>query len=580
MLEYENYKEKISSIATAFEDHKKVVFFIKNFNKFNKADKSIILGVFENSNRIKHNPMGRWNLFLKKHPEVAKIIFEESQKGLKSFLEEDDTDRSVELLNLVEVFFDIESYINANFDENLMAKTLDKIININAKNSTIIGNENVQKIISYFIKYIVRRHADKEFMMKMKNSISYKQLETLVCDYIDNIDASTLSDDKFLALIIETQSAINSEMISTKLKSGFPEKIDLNEYDINNMTDEEKADYYNKVVIYRMHGGIIPRNVCIELFRSQCKKMMARMANIDYIKSYLHENDVRNTIVFFDEQLPIEGQVIGNSQAGASCLQLNNQGLDVTSFHEATHAIQYNDMFVLKKYKGNRYSMLKDQLISFRAMDYETYRNNYPSLLFEEEAEQEGHRLYYQYLKDTNSSKKSKEYIEAGLAKYSREINVLNTVEINGEEKDKIQLFDELLRKNPSLIEEYPVFQIEYNFDGTKKSLAQILDSLEAKYSIDKDEDEASSIANCILGGIQEISELEYNELARYTSNSTFISNIVQQFLGRISIAKNENLTLKLGIESGSIETSYIDQTYEEIGSQDRVTEKREYNDS
>lgn len=224
--------------------------------------------------------------------------------------------------------------------------------------------------------------------------------------------------------------------------------------------------------------------------------------------------------------------------------------------------------------------MLKDQLISIRAMDYETYRNNYPSLLFEEEAEQEGHRLYYQYLKDINSNKKSKEDIEAGLAKYSREINVLNTVEINGEEKDKIQLFDELLRKNPSLIEEYPVFQIEYNFDGTKKSLAQILDSLEAKYSIDKDEDEASSIANCILGGIQEISEFEYNELARYTSNSTFISNIVQQFLSRISIAKNENLTLKLGIESGSIETSYIDQTYEEIGSQDRVTEQREYNDS
>ena len=288
MLEYENYKEKISSIATAFEDHKKVVFFIKNFNKFNKADKSIILGIFENSNRIKHNPMGQWNLFLKKHPEVAKIIFEESQKGLKSFLEEDDTDRSVELLNFVEVFFDIESYINANFDENLMAKTLDKIINIKAKNSTIIENENVQKIISYFIKYITRKHTYKEFMLKMRNSILYKQLETLVCDYIDNIAASTLSDDKFLALIIETQNAVDSEMISTKIKNRFSEKIDLNDYDINNMTDEEKADYYNKVVIYRMQEGMIPKNVCIELSRSQRKEIMDRMANIDYIKSYLH----------------------------------------------------------------------------------------------------------------------------------------------------------------------------------------------------------------------------------------------------------------------------------------------------
>ena len=290
--------------------------------------------------------MGQWNLFLKKHPEVAKIIFEESQKGLKSFLEEDDTDRSVELLNFVEVFFDIESYINANFDENLMAKTLDKIINIKAKNSTIIENENVQKIISYFIKYITRKHTYKEFMLKMRNSILYKQLETLVCDYIDNIAASTLSDDKFLALIIETQNAVDSEMISTKIKNRFSEKIDLNDYDINNMTDEEKADYYNKVVIYRMQEGMIPKNVCIELSRSQRKEIMDRMANIDYIKSYLHENDVKNTIVFFDEQLPIDGQVVGNSQAGASCLQLNNQRLDVTSFHEATHAIQYNDMFV------------------------------------------------------------------------------------------------------------------------------------------------------------------------------------------------------------------------------------------
>lgn len=580
MLEYENYKDKIYSIATAFEARKKVGFFMKNFNKFNKADKSIILGVFENSNCIKHDPMGQWNLFLKKHLEVAKIIFEELQECLKSFLEEDDTDRSVELLNFVEVFFDIESYINYNFDENLMAKTLDKIFNIKAKNSTIIENENVQKIISYFIKYITKKHTDKEFMMKMKNSISYKQLETLVCDYIDNIDASTLSDDKFLALIIETQDAVDSEMISTKIKNRFSEKIDLNDYDVNNMTEDEKADYYNKLVIYRMQEGIIPKNVCIELLRCQCKNIMVRMANIDYIKSYLHENDVRNTIVFFDEQLPIAGKAVSNSQAGLVCIQLNNQGLDVTSFHEATHAIQYNDMFVLKKYKGNRYSMLKDQLISNRAMDYETYRNNYPSLLFEEEAEQEGNRLYYQYLKDTNSSKESKEYIEAGLVKYSREINVLNTVNINGEEKDKVQLFDELLRKDPSIIKQYPIFQIEYNSDGTKKYLAQILDSLEAKYSTDKDEDEASSIANCILGDIQEISEFEYNELARYTSNSTFISNMVKQFLSRVSIVKNENLTLKLGIESASIETPYIDQTYEEIESQDRITEQRESNDS
>ena len=54
---------------------------------------------------------------------------------------------------------------------------------------------------------------------------------------------------------------------------------------------------------------------------------------------------------------------------------------------------------------------------------------------------------------------------------------------------------------------------------------------------------------------------------------------MIKKFLSRVSIVKNENLTLKLGIESGSIETPYIDQTYEEITSQDRVPEQRESND-
>ena len=96
MLKYENYKAKIDSIATAFEARKKIDFFMKGFNKFNRTDKSIILSVFENSSYDKNNPNGKWNLFLKKHPEVAKVILEESQECLNSFLEEEDTDRSVE----------------------------------------------------------------------------------------------------------------------------------------------------------------------------------------------------------------------------------------------------------------------------------------------------------------------------------------------------------------------------------------------------------------------------------------------------------------------------------------------------
>ena len=579
MLDYENYKDKIFSIANSVTDERKVNFFVKNFNKFNFRDKSKILDVFENFNRIKYNPIGRWNLFLKKHIEVAKILLEESQQCLQDFLKEDDTNKSKDLLKFVETFLNIECYVNNKFDENLMSNILDKICTIDSKDRTIIENDNVKKIISHFMKCITRKHTDNEFMHKMKNSISYKQLETLLCDYIDNMNISTLSDDKLLELIIETQDAINSENISSKMKSKFPEAIELNNYDIKNMTEEEKADYYNKLVIYRMQNGILPKNVCIELLSNQCKDLMTRIANVDYARNFLQENNVKNTVVFFDENLPKAGQAIGNSRFGSVCIQLNTQKLDVTLFHETTHAIQNNDMFLFKKYRGNRYSMLKDHLIAFKAMDEETYGKNYPSLLFEEEAENEGHRLYYQYLKDTNSTEKTREEIESGITKYSGEVHVKKTVLINGEERNKSQLFDELLIKDPSIIEEYPVLQVEYNSDGTKKTLVQLFDSLESKLLTDKDEDEVLSIANCILREIQEISENEYNGLVSYTSNDTSISNIVQQFLSQVSIVKNENLVLKLGIESGSIETPYIDQTYEEIEHQDRKTKLQEFAD-
>ena len=249
-------------------------------------------------------------------------------------------------------------------------------------------------------------------------------------------------------------------------------------------------------------------------------------------------------------------------------MRLNNKKIDITSFHEAVHIIQNEDMFVKKNYKGNRYAMLKDHLIASKAVDYKIYRNNYPSFSFEQEAEQEGRKLYYEYLRDINDEGMTKQEIEEKIKKYSKEAHVSKTININGEEIEKSQLFDNLLKENPSIIQRYPILQVEYNLNGSKKRLAKILEALESKYNEDNGQ-EISDIASCILENVESVSDIEGNELENYEPKDDFISDIKQQFRTHIANLKMTKSTQQLGRESIlSLETNYIDQTEKEIKEQ------------
>lgn len=434
MLEYKDYEEKIKKLTRVnfMYKNKIVAFFEKAFRQFNISDKKTILEVFENSNSI-----SLWNIFLAHNKNVKKIILGEAENFLNVFLTENDIEKNYGLLKFVEV------YLNNNdndLDDNLMKDILQKISNITAKDINIIKTTEVKNILAYYIKELAWNSHDDEYINNIKNGENYKIFEQLLCEFIESVDCKdNLYNNELLVLLSETQNAIGSESILKKIKENFPVKIDLDKYDVKNISEDEKEKLYNDLIIYRMQNGIIPKKFCIYLTNCPNNKALRRITNIDYIKYYLKENQLENATVFFDEQLIYPG--IANFRR----LVLNNKKLNEQSFHEATHVVQQENLLVRKNFSGNKYAMLKDFILQKR-VGWQVYNYNHSRWLFEIDADIEGAKHYYQYLKDIEdifpgSSEMSVEEINKCIKYQSEEkerrIRASKTINIDGKEKNK-----------------------------------------------------------------------------------------------------------------------------------------------
>ena len=578
MLEYKDYEEKIKKLTRLNFMHKNkiVSFFEKAFTQFNMSDQKKILEVFEKSNSI-----SRWNIFLEHNKNVKKIILSESEKYLNIFLTESDITKSFDFAKFAEVYLNTN---NNNLNDDLITSILQKISNITAKDINIIKTTEVKNILAYYIKELAWNSHNDEYINNIKNGESYKIFEQLLCEFIESVDCKdNLYNNELLVLLSETQNAIGSESIVKKINEKFPVKIDLDKYDVKNISEDEKENLYNDLIIYRMQNGIIPKDFCIYLTNCENNKMLRRISNIDYIKYYLKENQLENATVFFDEQLMFPG--IANFRR----LALNNKKLNEQSFHEATHVIQQENLLVRRDFSENKYAMLKDFILQKR-VDWQVYNSNHSRWLFEIDADIEGAKHYYQYLKDIEgifpgnsemSVDEINECIEFKTVEKERRIQDSKTINIDGEEKNKSQLFDEILMREPELLMKHPILQIEYNPDGSRKTLGKVLASIEQKYTIDKNEEEILGIANCIFCDVQSISDNEYAEFASYISNSTIISSIKKQVIKQVEQLKKTKSMLQLGIESiGSIETTYIDQTAQGIEMQDKMLREGQTQDS
>ena len=96
-------------------------------------------------------------------------------------------------------------------------------------------------------------------------------------------------------------------------------------------------------------------------------------------------------------------------------------------------------------------------------------------------------------------------------------------IEDEKKEEEENKLVDEIIKNNPSLLDEYPILEIEYNRDGTKKEFYILSSEKEIKETqIKSDENELDF--NFSQGNI---SEEEYNRKKEILKEKLINQNIV-----------------------------------------------------
>lgn len=450
------FEEKKESIMNCTKDSIKMTnFFIKGFDKFNLEDQVKILSVFEIY--MKRNENGNdWNKYLHHHPDVIERIIKVINMPI--CLGNEDIDEKTKN-RLINSFLNILYYTPYNdFKKEEDLNQITKYLIDNYKKYEL--NE-LSTTLSIILKNV------KEFNAEM---LSPEKIEEIINYYFNNINYNNIYDNEVLNLLIESPVNINKtktlDIIRSKISSDVP---------------------YNKYIIERIDNKCLNIETCTEILGiKDIPDSLKRVAMVDYMKNFLENYGVKDSKIIYDDQIYIEGLAIGN------LIRINCNSLNITCFHEAMHVIQNCD-FEQGKFYGNRYYMLKDKIIS-RYISYDVYRNNYSSFLFEEEAETLGeiHRLYYKQ-KFEFFGESDEERLNNLLG---GEIRVNDKIIINGETIKKSTIFDNIIKNNLDLLNKYPILMVEYNKDGSKKQVEEIIKSIN---NLGKTEEERLSIYSCIF---------------------------------------------------------------------------------
>lgn len=155
-----------------------------------------------------------------------------------------------------------------------------------------------------------------------------------------------------------------------------------------------------------------------------------------------------------------------------------------TVFHEARHAVQNKHLENGEFVNPKEYIMLKENLIKEKRPEY--YVNNYRYNAAEIDARLAGLRGAIRYLKSLGFSEQEiihnndgvfKEYYKAKLmAEYEMyDNNTFLKKDKDNSEKSLNEMFSEIVKEDPEILQKHPVLAIEFNEDGTRKSRIGVL---------------------------------------------------------------------------------------------------------
>lgn len=403
----------------------------------------------------------------------------------------------------------------------------------------------------------------------LKN-INNAQLPFLPYDfYIKKLDKKVIENSYFIENLI---TLLHSDYFSSDEKRYLKDKLQKNFFwkddqvlPIEQAKQLINDDLLNKIYIDKTLLKSCIQSIICNTLRSKGIDIQNKVFFGNSNKSLGHYNNKHNYIWINDNLL--EKYLTPSFGLSNKEILLNKASLFETVFHEMRHAVQ-KDKIDNGKFDYLSYNILKEEIISEYDMDY--YKNNYKSIFAESDARKEGLLGTLDFLNGLNSDfvQVIKDNIESNYIFESQ-----NTIYRNSDKQvsiEKISFIDVsdylslLIKGNQKILIDNPILNIEYNIDGTRKSIEQLLSDFEYK-KCNQNIPEKSDFKNSgIYIGYQNIYSIYYGLISK---NSTSVDNSDLQHKIDLFMSENQDL---ITIEDmnryyHSVETSDLELLYSRL---------------
>ena len=379
----------------------------------------------------------------------------------------------------------------------------------------------VKKLISHLdnIKNVDSQKLDKTF--------------EIVNDYIKIL----MKKDKNALIDFDSVSQLNQLLQTDKLPEKYKEQIklifennkenlkfelpnmEMYEEKITNFQDmnlEEFSNLVDDIKKIKVVKGKIPEKYCDYMIAQKLNRNSILNQNLDNFFPIfkrvfedktlyeLEKNKTKNYIIKFQGKGQFDGKsTLGNLNQDKKTITYNkeqlykldekNASMLRTIFHEVHHAYQYKQVQE-GTFNKTYYNILKEEIVKNK--DEKFYDVNYKFMQIEIDARITASVKQLEYLKKIGLVEKKIANYDIGdinnclkgliQLELSRKGRVKNK-KYNGKDENVDIVFQNIIKKNPKLIEENPILGIEFDLKGNRKGNIEILKEYEKALNIKKE---------------------------------------------------------------------------------------------
>lgn len=474
---------------------------------------------------------------------------------------------------------------NGEVEEDTLNKLFEKYVEkilflymATDKNDTLLSNNILKRLMTLDIekldislltkleinmaKEIYKEDSRKrlEYIDDIINNPNYSE-DYIRCVVIPKLDKktiiSTLEDEDFTKILtILDSNGIKKDsknrIMNLLTSSGIMKKIN-NERTINKRnlkqideTDIKKLDKYASKAYYlaqEIDEPLALRIIASHIMNDEntVSKPALKVAMISYANNILRKEGINNWKYVFGEikNKQKKGTTVGQAYLSKSLIGLSLlrfdafytdkttksylEGILTTLLHETRHVIDDNNVDHSKLSFEN--SLITKELL-LMSDDEEFYHKNYKSLIIEKYAKMTGVIETLKLLSKIDKDKAKEFYTKASVKIRKLNKTLLDSKRKTNEKEDNFfDMVDNLMKNDPTYIEEYSVLKYEYNEDGTRKSIPLIIDSVSACINNISDEENKLDAYKYIRGTIN-IEVLRSNSLTDILEKLVSLSGI------------------------------------------------------